>query len=94
MRIGDVDTYITMKKCPSFNLITVIPVQAAVAWVKAVCPEANMKGGGKAKDMVIANDDTEEWLNKLFVIVGMHPRIGELIALYKSDGKYYVYQGI
>lgn len=91
MKVGDVDTYIGRKRSPSFDLVATIPVQAAVAWVKAVRPEANMKGGGKAKDMVILNKDTEQWLNKLFVIVGMHPRDGKLIALYKSDGNYFVY---
>lgn len=59
-----------------FEHVIDVPVEAAVAWVKCVCPEIIMGSGIKAKDLTInKNSDTDAllngWVNKLFIIVGL-----------------------
>ena len=76
-----------------FEIVSEIPMEVAVAWVKHACPETNMGNNVKAKDLTIneSNDtdaDKNGWLNKLFVIVGCD--LYRVIALYNHDGKFHL----
>jgi hypothetical protein len=94
MDIGFTATYIHDY---NFAAVTELPVEAAVAWVKATCPNASIgsRSNGFAKDVTInVHPDTDAtgngWLNKLFVVVG-ESNSGNLLALYNADGHFWLY---
>jgi hypothetical protein len=64
--------------------ITEIPFEAAATWAKAVVPDISSHAIlRKTFDNISEPDD---WLNKLFVIVGMEH--DKWICLYNHDGKF------
>jgi hypothetical protein len=89
--IGFTATYI---KDHGFNYISSIPVQAAIVWVQAVCPDAQMHSHAKASDMEYDPDDefylglSNTWLNKLFVVV--EHDVNQILAVYNHDNRFYL----
>ena len=76
-----------------FRQLCRIPVEAAVEWVKKVCPDTYM-GGCLARELTIGGDRSTDanmngWTNKLFVLVANEHN--KWTALVNHDGRFSVY---
>lgn len=84
--IGLVKTYI--RDYPEFQHLTDIPVEAAIEWVKKICPSKTIGSYTECKDMTIKNV-RKSWNNKYWIIVSCEHETW--IALENHDDDFSIY---
>ena len=75
-----------------FRHLMDIPVKFAIAWTQEILPESTLGFSDKAKEIDIDKfqadrEEQNKWLNKLLIVIDI-PHPGEIVGLYKHDGKF------